>query len=124
MKLCDVTRDFFYVQKYERLRLGRVCATSTVRLLITSLIAPDLNYVIGEMIAELSVSHAYIAGGDFEIPQRPQVALPGARIELDAAAGRYRVVKIYKGQNEEEIYRSPLTRSWRRRQGRRLHPGH
>jgi tricorn protease len=69
----------------------------------------DLNYVIGEMIAELSVSHAYIAGGDFEIPQRPQVALPGARIELDAAAGRYRIVKIYKGQNEEEIYRSPLT---------------
>ncbi len=69
----------------------------------------DLNYVIGEMIAELSVSHAYIAGGDFEIPQRPQVALAGARIELDATAGRYRIVKIYKGQNEEEIYRSPLT---------------
>jgi tricorn protease len=69
----------------------------------------DLNYVIGEMIAELSVSHAYITGGDFDIPERPQVALPGARIELDPSAGRYRITKIYRGQNEEEIYRSPLT---------------
>jgi tricorn protease len=69
----------------------------------------DLNYVIGEMIAELSVSHAYITGGDFDIPERPQVALPGARIELDSSAGRYRITKIYRGQNEEEIYRSPLT---------------
>jgi tricorn protease len=43
----------------------------------------DLNYVIGEMIAELNVGHAYIAGGDFEIPPRPKVALPGARFELD-----------------------------------------
>ncbi len=39
----------------------------------------------------------------------PQDALLGARIELDAAAGRYRIMKIYRGQNEEEIYRSPLT---------------
>ncbi len=69
----------------------------------------DLNYVLGELVAELSVSHAYITGGDFEMPKRPQVALPGARIELDAAAGRYRIAKIFRGQNQEEIYRSPLT---------------
>jgi tricorn protease len=61
------------------------------------------------MVAELSVSHAYIAGGDYEIPKRPQVALPGARIELDGASGRYRLGKIYRGQNQEELYRSPLT---------------
>ena len=69
----------------------------------------DLNYVIGEMIAELSVSHAYVAGGDFDLPPRPKVALPGARFELDKAAGRYRIAKIFAGQNEEETYRSPLT---------------
>src|SRR5271156_691235 len=68
----------------------------------------DLNYVLGEMVAELSIGHAYIAGGDYEMPKRPQDALPGAKIELDAA-GRYRITKIYRGQNEEEIYRSPLT---------------
>jgi tricorn protease len=69
----------------------------------------DLNYVIGEMIAELTVQHAYIEGGDLGLPKRPFVALPGARFELDAAAGRYRIAKIFAGQNEEERYRSPLT---------------
>jgi len=69
----------------------------------------DLNYVIGEMIAELSVGHAYIAGGDYDLPDRPKVALLGADLELDEAAGRYRIRKILPGQNEESIYRSPLT---------------
>jgi len=69
----------------------------------------DLNYLIGEMVAELSVSHAYIAGGDFEAPDRPEVALPGARFELDETSGRYRVSGIFEGQNEEDRYRSPLT---------------
>ena len=69
----------------------------------------DLNYVIGEMVAELNVSHAYIAGGDWETPDRPQVALPGAVFELDAGAGRYRIAEIFTGHNEEPRYRAPLT---------------
>jgi len=69
----------------------------------------ELNFVVGEMIAELSNSHAYITGGDLNLPKRPEVALPGARFELDAASGRYRISKIFAGQNQEEIYRSPLT---------------
>src|SRR2546425_548263 len=69
----------------------------------------DLNYVISEMISELTVQHAYIEGGDFQIPPRPRVGLPGARFELDRAAGRYRISKIFAGENEEDLYRSPLT---------------
>src|SRR5215210_7550885 len=69
----------------------------------------DLNYVIGEMIAELNNSHSYVAGGDFKLPPRPRVALPGARFELDKKAGRYKIAKIFAGQNEEDTYRSPLT---------------
>lgn len=69
----------------------------------------DLNYVITEMIAELNVSHAYVAGGDFAIPKRPKSALLGARFELDEASGRYRFSEIFKGQNSESVYRSPLT---------------
>lgn len=69
----------------------------------------DLNYVIGEMIAELTVQHAYIEGGDFLIPPRPRVGLAGARFDVDPASGRYRISKIFPGQNEEDIYRSPLT---------------
>jgi len=69
----------------------------------------DLNYVIGEMIAELNVGHAYIAGGDYETPERPNVALPGARFELDAGVGRFKIAELMRGHNEEPAYRSPLT---------------
>ena len=69
----------------------------------------DLNYLIGEMIAELSVGHAYVEGGDYDLPKRHEVALPGAEFELDAAADRYRIVEILPGHNEEDQYRSPLT---------------
>jgi tricorn protease len=69
----------------------------------------DLNYVISEMIAELTVQHAYIEGGDFQIPPRPRYGLPGARFEFDEKAGRYRISKIFEGNNSEDTYRSPLT---------------
>jgi tricorn protease len=37
------------------------------------------------------------------------VALPGARFALDPASNRYRIARIFQGQNEEDLYRSPLT---------------
>jgi len=69
----------------------------------------DLNYLLGQMVAELSVGHAYVNGGDIGLPKKPHVGLLGARFELDAASGQYRIAKILKGQNDEERYRSPLT---------------
>lgn len=60
------------------------------------------------MIAELNVSHAYISGGDYEIPDRAPVALPGATFVADEAVGLYRLGEIFPGQNEEPRYRSPL----------------
>jgi len=101
-------RDFFYVENmhgydWEGLRdeyrplLAHVAHRS------------DLNYILGEMISELSSSHTYIAGGDWEIPARPGAALPGARFELDTQANRYRIARILEGHNEEQKYRSPLT---------------
>ncbi|HEV7699482.1 MAG TPA: S41 family peptidase [Pyrinomonadaceae bacterium] len=69
----------------------------------------DLNYVLSEMQSELTIQHAYIDGGDFNLPPRVRVALPGARFEVDKAANRYKISRIFEGQNEEDIYRSPLT---------------
>jgi tricorn protease len=69
----------------------------------------DLTYIQNEMISELNNSHLYIEGGDYDQPARPVSALPGARFDVDESAGRYRIAKIYRGQNEEEKYRSPLT---------------
>jgi tricorn protease len=61
------------------------------------------------MISELTVQHAYVEGGDFELPKRPRSALFGGRLAWDAQARRYKVAKIFAGQNEESTYRSPLT---------------
>ena len=43
----------------------------------------DLNYVIGEMIAELNCSHTYVRGGDMEQPSKLSVGLLGCDFELD-----------------------------------------
>ncbi|MFL6466881.1 MAG: S41 family peptidase [Pyrinomonadaceae bacterium] len=69
----------------------------------------DLNYVLSEMQSELAVQHAYIDGGDFNLPPRVRVGLTGSRFEVDKAANRYKISKIFPGQNEEDIYRSPFT---------------
>jgi tricorn protease len=69
----------------------------------------DLNYVLGEMIAELSNSHTYVAGGDLGLPKKPHVGLLGADFTLDAASGRYRIAQVFAGENDEPRYRSPLT---------------
>jgi tricorn protease len=101
-------RDFFYVKNmhgydWEALRQQYAPMLEYVGH------RSDLNYIIGEMISELNVGHAYIDGGDWEAPPRPKVALPGARLELDEASGRYRIAKIFRGQNEEPAYRSPMS---------------
>jgi tricorn protease len=69
----------------------------------------DLNYLLGQLVGELSNSHSYVSGGDLKLPKKPHVALLGARFELDKTAGRYRVKSIMPGENDEDRYRSPLT---------------
>lgn len=101
-------RDFFYVENMHGFDWEAI--GNQYRPLVKHVAhRSDLNYVIGEMISELNVGHAYIAGGDFEIPERPKVGLPGARFELDTKSNLYRIAKIMKGHNEETKYRSPLT---------------
>jgi tricorn protease len=101
-------RDFFYVANmhghdWEALRARYAPLVAHVRH------RSDLNYVIGEMIAELNVGHAYIAGGDLGAPGRTPVALPGLVLGFDAAAGRYRIDEVLRGENDDEMYRSPAT---------------
>lgn len=69
----------------------------------------DLTYIIGEMIGELNVGHAYVGGGDFPKPERIELGLLGAKIERDATSKYYRIAKILKGQNWDKSLRSPLT---------------
>lgn len=101
-------RDFFYAPNMHGYDWKAIGARYRALLPYVAHRA-DLNYVLGEMIAELTASHSYIVGGDYDIPKRPTSGLPGARFELDREAGRYRIATILPGQNEEPHYRSPLT---------------
>jgi tricorn protease len=69
----------------------------------------DLTYIIGEMISELNIGHAYVGGGDYPKPARITQGLLGAQLERDATNGFYRIRKILKGQNWDRSLRSPLT---------------
>jgi len=69
----------------------------------------DLNYVIGEMIGEISIGHAYILGGDKPKPKRIQTGLLGARLSRDEATGYFRIDEILPGENWNKKVRSPLT---------------
>jgi len=68
----------------------------------------DLNYLIGEMIGELSVGHAYVSGGDKPTPERIQTGLFGAELSRDEN-GYYRIDMILRGENWTRTKRSPLT---------------
>ncbi len=68
----------------------------------------DLNYIIGEMIAELNSSHTYVRGGDMEQPDRLNVGLLGCDFELDKDNDAYRISKIYEGATWIAEPRSPL----------------
>ena len=67
----------------------------------------DLNYIIGEMIAELSTSHTYVGGGDQ--PAKPHVSVGMLGADLEPDGGYFRISKIYPGENWNDSTRSPLT---------------
>ena len=101
-------RDYFYVPNLHG--YDWVALRDQYRPLVEDVSTrEDLNTLIGEMIAELNVGHAYIAGGDLQAPKRSSAALLGARFEADSRSKRYRIAHIYPGHNEEPKYRSPLT---------------
>jgi len=68
----------------------------------------DLNYVIGEMIGEISIGHSYISGGDKPKPKRVKTGLLGAKINKDKS-GYFVINEILPGENWTKNARSPLT---------------
>lgn len=68
----------------------------------------DLNYIIGEMIAELACGHAYVNPGEIKGPERIKMGLLGAELNRDKS-GFYRIEKILPGAIYSQKLRSPLT---------------
>ncbi len=68
----------------------------------------DLTYIIGELIAELNVSHAYAQSGERPMPERINMGLLGAELSTDES-GFVRIDRILEGANWSSNLRSPLT---------------
>ncbi len=68
----------------------------------------DVNFVIGEMIAELNSSHSYRGGGDVEEGPKRGVGMLGADFALEN--GAYRIERILRGAPWDTEVRSPLDR--------------
>lgn len=68
----------------------------------------DLNYIIGEMIAELNVSHAYVYGGDMQKVKNPEIGLLGC--DFQGGEKYFKFSKIYEGAKWDFTdERSPLS---------------
>ncbi len=68
----------------------------------------DLTYVLGELVGELNVGHAYVGGGDVPKPDRIKMGLLGAELSRHES-GFFRIDRILKGENWNTSRRSPLT---------------
>ena len=102
-------RDFFYAPNMHGVDWPAM-RTKYAALLPSVQHRNDLTYLIGELIAELNIGHAYVGGGERanEAP-RIKLGLLGADVVRDPASRAYRVTKILRGENWADGTRSPLT---------------
>jgi len=100
-------RDFFYVDNMHGLDWKAMHDKYAV---LVSYVRhrDDLTYIIGELIGELSVGHAYVQSGQRPEVPRIKTGLLGAKISADAS-GYFKIDRILKGANWDSRLRSPLT---------------
>jgi tricorn protease len=100
-------RDFFYVPNMHGVDWKAMHDKYAVMLPSVNN-RNDLTYLIGEMIAELSIGHAYIGGGERKPIDKINLGLLGARLSKDAS-GYFRIDSLLLGANWSPELRSPLT---------------
>ncbi|MEW6733262.1 MAG: PDZ domain-containing protein, partial [Acidobacteriota bacterium] len=101
-----IERDFFYDPNHHGLDLP--ATGKKYQPYLESLMhRADLNYLFQEMLGELSVGHLYVSGGDMPDPKRVPGGLLGTDYRIEN--GRYRLAKIYDGENWNPQLRAPLT---------------
>jgi len=100
-----LSRDFFYDANMHGVD-WEAMRTHYGALLKDAVTRWDVNYVIGELIAELSSSHTYRGGGDTE--REAQMGVGYLGIDWGIDSGAYRVAKIIDGAPWDSEARSPL----------------
>ncbi len=101
-----IQRDFFYVDNVHGLDFDWV--KKTYRPLLEYVRhRSDLTYLLDILGGETSIGHSFTGGGDYPDVDRVPVGLLGADLVEDA--GRYRIEKIYSGENWNPDLRAPLS---------------
>lgn len=67
----------------------------------------DVSYVLGEMISELNVGHAYV-GGQPASEQQPSVNVGMLGVDWTVEQGAYRIARIHRGGPWDADARGPL----------------
>jgi tricorn protease len=89
-----IERDFFYDPNMHGVDWKAV-HDAYAKMLADCNSRSDVGYVIGEMISELNVGHAYYGGGD--LPPEPAVSVGMLGADFALENGTYRIKKIYRG---------------------------
>ncbi|RPJ86382.1 MAG: peptidase S41, partial [Acidobacteria bacterium] len=99
------TRDYFYDPNMHGVNWNAV-KEQYGKLIEESVTRWDINFVLGEMIAELNASHTYRGGGDEERGPERRAGLLG--VDWSFEDGAYRIKHIVRGAAWDIEVRSPL----------------
>ena len=102
-----IERDFFYDPHYHGLDLDK--AKRKYAPYLDGIASRDeLTYLFQECLGELTVGHMFVGGGEVNPePKKLKVGLLGADYSLEN--NRYRVAKVYNGENWNPGNEAPLT---------------
>ncbi|HCW05819.1 MAG TPA: peptidase S41 [Cytophagales bacterium] len=98
-------RDYFYDPAMHGVNWPQV-KDRYLKLLDGVMTREEVNFVLGEMIAELNASHTYRGGGDEEQPLRKNVGYLGVNWQADG--DYYKIKKIIRPASWDSEVRSPL----------------
>ncbi|APF17016.1 peptidase S41 [Caldithrix abyssi DSM 13497] len=100
-----IQRDWFYDKNMHGLNWQKV-RESYEKFVPLCGTRGDLNYLIGEMIAELNAGHTYVYGGDLEHGKSVRCGLLGADFVMEN--GFPKIARIVHGDNSSEALSSPF----------------
>jgi tricorn protease len=101
-----IERDFFYDPNLHGANMKSLMAT--YKPYVDNVMSrADLNYILADMLGEITAQHVYIFGGDRPEVKQVSVGLLGADYTIEH--DRYRFAKVYFGENWNPDLRAPLT---------------
>ena len=102
-----IERDFFYDPHYHGLDLDKVKKKYAPYLDVIAS-RDELTYLFQECLGEMTVGHMFVGGGEVNPePKKLKGGLLGADYSLEN--NRYRVAKVYNGENWNPGNEAPLT---------------